>query len=712
MFFLRSLTKTGSNLTERQDSAATGDGSSGLIYGGINFAPNANTYYNDVFKYTVSGSNVAVNKLTQAGNNLSRVYGGGITGDSSSGVIYGGRTTNSWATHLYIYSVSGNTITLTIPSGWGVSNNQGRGFFGITGTATAGIIFGGYDYYWARVKGFIRYSISGNVVYRTELTVSGDAISARTHVQLVGTATEGIIFGGNDGVWQNDFYKYSVTGNTITLTLLTKVGGSSLGTWGVSILGDKSSGMLFGGVDTNDFHEYTISGSNITITKKNIDSTGATILPRDYSKFLGTKSSAIIFNGNDIHPVNTFSSFAVSGGGITYSTLNKSGSTISNRSSPGMTGNATDGVIFGGWGVDNNAKSDFYKYSVSGSTATITALTKSGSISNRYALSMLGDVNSGLIYGGGDTNFYKYAISGNTVTVTGLTKSGSAISALRETGMAGNTTSGVIFGGFINIHPWISANFYKYSVSGNTVTLTLLTKTGSAINATRSMGIVGTASSGLIFGGYQNNSPYAVSNFYKYSVSGSTVTLTVLTKSGSSISGRYDMGMVGTETSGVIYGGNTRFDRLEDAYSYSVSGNTVTLQLLTKSGTITNRDKMGMVGTSSGGLIFGGEQGDNQTDFYHSALQSSISGLRSTSVVVAQNVAAADYLSISVIGNVADSITLQASDLSTNSSSPTRIKLGPGKQDFAEFYRSGTDIYGKRGTNISETNKVRVLKIG
>ena len=298
--------------------------------------------------------------------------------------------------------------------------------------------------------------------------------------------------------------------------------------------------------------------------------------------------------------------------GVTLASLTKSGS-ISARRSMGMVGTATSGIIFGGVGNLN----DFYSYSVSGGTVTLTALTRAGaSISGRSSMGMAGTATSGIIFGGHTSarfnDFYSYSVSGGTVTLTALTRAGASISGRHSMGMVGTATSGIIFGG------WSSTrlnDFYSYSVSGGTVTLTALTRAGASISGRLDMGMVGTATSGIIFGGWGGTITY-LNDFYSYSVSGGTVTLTALTRAGASISGRLDMGMVGTATSGIIFGGQSTAP-FNDFYSYSVSGGTVTLTAPTRAGaSIPARHSMGMVGTATSGIIFGGRSSANLNDFY------------------------------------------------------------------------------------------------
>ena len=135
-------------------------------------------------------------------------------------------------------------------------------------------------------------------------------------------------------------------------------------------------------------------------------------------------------------------------------------------------------------------------------------------------------------------------------------------------GMVGDATSGVIFGGYSGNY---LNDFYTYAVSGDTVTLTALTSAGASISARGAMGMVGDVASGIIFGGIDNNGGYH-NDLYSYSVSGGAVTLTNHTIAGDTIGIRYAMGMVGDVASGIIFGGqNSSTRHLNDFYSFDTS---------------------------------------------------------------------------------------------------------------------------------------------
>ena len=287
--------------------------------------------------------------------------------------------------------------------------------------------------------------------------------------------------------------------------------------------------------------------------------------------------------------------------------LTLSGS-ITARFGLGMVGDASSGLIHGGYGTSH--LNDWKKYQVSGSTVTVTNLTVSGSSIGTNGTVLLGDASSGLFLTKSLNSarfMRKYEVAGNTVTLTNLTGNTSFTSSTGNS-IVGDASSGIIFGGTF---------FVKYEVSGNNISFTNLTLSGSISNRGFA-GMAGDASSGIIFGGQAG--PYSYLNdFKKYEVSGNTVTVTNLNLSGS-ITARTKMGMVGDASSGIIFGGQSgRSSLSNDFKKYEVSGNTVTVTNLNLSGSITARSTMGMVGDNSSGIIFGGDISTNDNpsnDFY------------------------------------------------------------------------------------------------
>ena len=377
---------------------------------------------------------------------------------------------------------------------------------------------------------------------------------------------------------------------------------------------------------TRDFDPPTPVETGATIVTKLSGLSGASRLPATAVKDLPSAGEMIPEYFNDVIGSKTVS---VSASDI-ITRLSVTGS-ISARYNVGMVGNDTSGIIFGG--TETN---DFYKYEVSGNAITVTRLSVTGSISARYNMGMVGNDTSGIIFGGyyydGNTDhdnyyndFYKYEVSGNAITVTRLSVTGS-IPARDSMGMVGNDTSGIIFGGNYydtdNDDDTYYNDFYKYEVSGNAITVTRLSLTGS-IPARYNMGMVGNNTSGIIFGGTTSNR--RTNDFYKYEVSGNAITVTRLSVTGfAPFLSR--MGMVGNDTSGIIFGGFGVLSTnnagssifLNNFYKYEVSGNTVTVTNLTFTGSISARYGMGMVGNNTSGIIFGGVGVGNRAtnDFY------------------------------------------------------------------------------------------------
>ena len=93
-------------------------------------------------------------------------------------------------------------------------------------------------------------TVSGNNINVTSLTVSGN-ISARYSFGMVGTSLSGIIFGGYSGSSSlNDFKKYEVSGNNVSVTPLT-VSGNISARYSFGMVGTSLSGIIFGGFETS-----------------------------------------------------------------------------------------------------------------------------------------------------------------------------------------------------------------------------------------------------------------------------------------------------------------------------------------------------------------------------------------------------------------------------------------------------------------------------
>ena len=288
---------------------------------------------------------------------------------------------------------------------------------------------------------------------------------------------------------------------------------------------------------------------------------------------------------------------------VTITSLTRTGSTISARSSASAVGTAIAGLLYGGYTGSVNL-TDFYRYAVSGSGVTLTALTRTGATPADGT--MLGTPTAGIIFNNVSDSFWRYSVSGNTVTITAMTKAGAT--TLGSYGViAGNSTSGII------VTSDMPSRFWRYSVSGNTVTVTRLTVSGTLSNR-ETPTLRGSATAGIILGGSDFRSFENLNDAYSYSVAGNTITITSLTVSGTAtLSGR----ILGTSTNGIIFGdggfSNNTFVR------YSIAGATITFTALTSSGTISARQNPLMVGTPESWLMFGGWTGASVlTNDFHS----------------------------------------------------------------------------------------------
>jgi len=272
--------------------------------------------------------------------------------------------------------------------------------------------------------------------------------------------------------------------------------------------------------------------------------------------------------------------------------------------------------------------------------ATISTPTVTGTITARDVHGMAGSATAGAIFGGhsGSTSyndFHTYSASPTAVTFTALTRSmrpGLATPSVRfGMGMIGDESSGVIFAGQ---HSGTRYNdFYLYSTTGNEVSYTALTKTGtgSSISARANMGMVGAQNPtggwwGIIWGGSSSSSRLNDIYVFNYDPfdfntgqASTSITITALTYgAGPTIPVRESMGVVanlnaytpeGASFELVVYGGRNGATRLNDAWLIEAlpGAPTLTHNSLTVSGGITARSGMGMVGNLFGGLLFGGE---------------------------------------------------------------------------------------------------------
>ena len=197
------------------------------------------------------------------------------------------------------------------------------------------------------------------------------SIQLRRLAGMVGDATTGLIFGGLSGSTHlNDFKKYEVSGNNVTVTNLTVIGSISTrfqhGMAGDAISGVIMAGNASGGFSRSDFKKYEVIGNNVTVT--NLTIIGETL--RGPVQAIGDVNSGIIFK--EIGGTNPFYTYVVSGNNVTVTNLTGLGN-LPQRRQMGMAGDANSGVIFGGQlfsGAFNNLN-EFYRYQIGVETTGI-----------------------------------------------------------------------------------------------------------------------------------------------------------------------------------------------------------------------------------------------------------------------------------------------------------------------------------------------------
>ena len=530
-------------------------------------------------------------------------------------------------------------IRLT-PSGATLSPRYGQG---MAGSTYDGIIYGGFSSVTADLlasNAFFRYQVSGSRITLTKLTVAGNAIAGQTRslapTGVVTRANMGMVGDTNNGVigcgWSTnhhgqhttyyDFYQYVRRGNTITITALSRTGtGANQSERDeFTMVGNTPGGWFFGGRDEDrdklgDFIRFSNSGSIITLTRL----TGSTIPARDDYGAVGSTTRGMLFGGREglygSQVRNDFWLIQINDGAgrVTTTRMAYSGPIIPRRDSLRMVGDDSRGVIIGGQlGLAYN---DVWYYSRSGNTVTGIPLTRYQSslvLPSLTNFTMVGTTARILLFGGYQNgrrgnNFYllnprniRVGTSGSPAIV--------GITARRQLAMSGTATAGVIMGGVSPSGGAALSDWWRYSVSGETTTTTRLTKRGSNVGGRATHRMLGTATSGVLHGGSWGAS--GSSGIHAYTVSGNVVTTTELTATGDPLPNRTFFGMTGNAagTIGLIYGGYTSFGDRRDIYRFARSGNNVAIKKLTRSGTLPPvRWALAMAGSETDALIFGGE---------------------------------------------------------------------------------------------------------
>ena len=286
------------------------------------------------------------------------------------------------------------------------------------------------------------------------------------------------------------------------------------------------------------------------------------------ANIMGSSTSFHSYGGRHLSTyLSSIEQITISGSTATRTSRGVTGSP-GTRAYYGSVGDLITGIVWGGWNGTNLSTVYRLDFNTTPANVTATQLTHTGTAPAQHAQVMIGDSTSGFMFGGRNAwpanlnNFYYYTISGNNVTTTTLTKAGASIPLLTSVAMTGDKASGIIFGGSDSTRAVVDS-FYRYAISGSTITLTLLTRTGANPRGKYAASMVGNADYGLIFGGSvgtSNNASEMSNDFSYYRVTDSNIHITTLAKlsTGSVITGRRYTSMIADPNflGGIIYSGD------------------------------------------------------------------------------------------------------------------------------------------------------------
>ena len=309
---------------------------------------------------------------------------------------------------------------------------------------------------------------------------------------------------------------------------------------------------------------------------------------------------------------------------INISAITQTGAVIPGlgRSSQRLEASFTSGqvssfILTGGFGDVGQTHNDYFRGVLSGNNVAITALTRAGATptGNLESHPVIGDASGILFYNNAGT-FYRGVPSGNTITITSLARNGAAVPSVRGAEGIGTTSSGMILGGFGGGTSTFLA--YYYTMSANTIFITQMTLTGNVPGVLSYHRVVGNVNSGMLCMGGTSAGGGLNNNFYRYTRTGTTLALQLLTKTGTGagLAARSGFGLTGDANTGLLFGGHTGGSTtLNDFYKYEVEGNNIELETLTQQGgTIPRRAYFDAVGDSNEMLVWSGWNGSNRPD--------------------------------------------------------------------------------------------------
>ena len=137
-----------------------------------------------------------------------------------------------------------------------------RGWSGMVGDTSSGLIFGGRDVGIGRFNEFIRY-IVGNGAVKTKILNNRGSIPPMSNMAMVGTKEAGLIYGGHlsNGDMNQNAYRYDVQDDDVHITQMARCTNFFPRWQGGLYGGDINSGFIYGGPFGNDeAYKYAVEG--------------------------------------------------------------------------------------------------------------------------------------------------------------------------------------------------------------------------------------------------------------------------------------------------------------------------------------------------------------------------------------------------------------------------------------------------------------------
>ena len=305
-----------STYTPRDRADIVGDATSGIIYGGQTLEPYIvgrphqviPTSSDDIYAYSISGSEITITPLTVVGGALGARLETMWIGSGSAGLVVGGKTFDrddtlniinlTYPSDFYSYTNDGSTLTLTpltILGSTGISITDRNGSL-IVGDANSGILQTDLD-------AFATYSVTGTNVTVTALTNAGASFAPYRHGGGVGDIDSGVIFSNS----RQRVAFYRRVGDTIEFSAIpeTRPASGYALTSDRLVVGNSMSGYLHNGMrgtSPASFYSFAINRSQVSGLETSYAVIAANITVSDIVSIstTGSRANAMTLVGSDI----------------------------------------------------------------------------------------------------------------------------------------------------------------------------------------------------------------------------------------------------------------------------------------------------------------------------------------------------------------------------------------------------------------------------